>query len=171
MTEPSRSEDFRTGTLSIRGDVATLTYQRWLPYPIETVWAAITDPAERKAWFGETTIEAREGGTIEMLPEDPPAPPEAKRMSGRILVWDPPHVLEHEWHQRIVEDSVVRYELTADGDGTTLVFTHRGLSVRNARGFAPGSHAFLDRLEAHLAGASIPDWSERYDQVAQAYVS
>ena len=47
-------------------------------------------------------------------------------MTGRILVWDPPHVLEHEWKQPIVEDGVVRYELTADGDGTLLRFTHRG---------------------------------------------
>lgn len=23
--------------------------------------------------------------------------PDAKRLTGRILVWDPPHVLEHEW--------------------------------------------------------------------------
>lgn len=163
------TEDSRTGTLTMEGQVATLTYRRWLAYPIEVVWAAITDPAQRGAWFGETTIDAREGGTIEMLPDDPPAPPEAKRLTGRILVWDPPRVLEHEWRQRIVEDSVVRYELTPDGDGTTLVFTHRGLSERNARGFAPGSHAFLDRLAAHLAGRELPGWSERYEQLAPAY--
>ena len=54
-------------------------------------------------------------------------------MTGRILVWDPPNVLEHEWKQPIVEDGVVRYELTADGDGTLLRFTHRGLGVRNAQ--------------------------------------
>jgi uncharacterized protein YndB with AHSA1/START domain len=163
------------GTLVIDGDRATMVFRRRLAYPIEVVWAAVTTPEERKAWFGETTIEPRVGGEIEMSPEDPPAAPEAKHMTGRILVWQPPSpdsrraVFEHEWRQRIVEDGVVRYELSEDGDGTLLVFTHRGLSLRNANGFMPGTHAFLDRLEAHLDGADLPDWGTRYAEVAAAY--
>ena len=161
--------DAELGTLSVEGDVATLTYRRRLPHPVEEVWAALTDPVRRKAWFGQTTIEPRQGGMIEMMPDDPPAAPDAKRMTGRILIWDPPRVLEHEWLQRIVEDSVVRYELTPDGDGTLLVFTHRGLSPKNAEGFAPGGHAFLDRLEALLAGREMPGWNDRYAELAPAY--
>jgi uncharacterized protein YndB with AHSA1/START domain len=46
-----------------------------LPYPIESVWAAITDPDQRAVWFGETTIEPWVGGTIEMMPAEPPTPP------------------------------------------------------------------------------------------------
>jgi hypothetical protein len=88
-------------------------------------------------------------------------------MTGRILVWDPPHVFEHEWHQPIVEPGVVRYELHPDGDaGTLLRFTHRGLGVPNATGFLPGTQAFLDRLEAHLAGDPLPNWAERYREIA-----
>lgn len=156
----------RHGVLTIDGDRATMTFRRHLPHPIEAVWAALTEPVERKAWFGETVID---GGTIEMMPDEPPAAPDAKRLTGRILVWDPPHVLEHEWHQRIVEDSVVRYELTQDGEGTLLTFTHTGLSPTNARGFLPGTHAFLDRLQAHLAGTDLPNWSARYEEVAPTY--
>jgi uncharacterized protein YndB with AHSA1/START domain len=158
-----------TGTVTIDGDWATITFVRRLPYSVETVWAAITDPTQRAAWFGETFIEGWAGGSIEMMPAEPPAAPEAKRMTGRILVWDPPHVFEHEWHQRIVEDSVVRYELVPDGEGTVLTFTHRGLSVQNAHGFIPGTHAFLDRLAAHLAGQRLPEWNERYQEVAPSY--
>jgi uncharacterized protein YndB with AHSA1/START domain len=157
------------GELTINGEVATLTYHRRLPYPIAHVWAAITDPGQRAAWFGETTIEPRAGGAITMLPDDPPAAADAKRMTGRILVWDPPHVFEHEWHQRIIGDGVVRYELSEDGAATLLTFTHRGLSVSNAKGFAPGEHAFLDRLDAHLAGRPLPGWSERYTELAPSY--
>ena len=102
-----------------------------------------------------------------MVATGPPLPPERKRMTGRILVWDPPHVLEHEWKQPIVEDGVVRYELTADGDGTLLRFSHRGLGVRNASGFRGGTHAFLDRLEAYLAGDELPDWTIRRLEVNQ----
>lgn len=161
----------RTGTLIIDGDRATMTFVRHLPYPIEAVWAAITDPAQRAEWFGETTIDARVGGEIEMMPPDPPAAPDRKRMTGRILVWDPPKVFEHEWRQDIVEDGVVRYELAEEAGGTVLTFTHRGLSVSDARGFTPGTHAFLDRLEACLAGEPIPDWQRRFQEVAPAYPS
>ncbi|MGH3432902.1 MAG: SRPBCC domain-containing protein [Thermocrispum sp.] len=111
-------------------------------------------------------IDLRAGGGIEMVPTGPAAPVDAKRMTGTILVWQPPHVFEHEWRQPVIEDSVVRYELARDGAGTLLTFTHRGLGVVNARGFTPGTHAHLDRLECHLAAADLPNWSRRYDEVA-----
>jgi hypothetical protein len=63
----------------------------------------------------------------------------------------------------------VRYELTEDGAGTVLVFTHRGLSLRNAQGSLPGTHAFLDRLAAHLDDDEIPNWNTRYEELAPTY--
>lgn len=152
------------GRLTVVGDRAVLNFERRLPFPIEAVWSAITDPAERRQWFGETIIDAREGGSINMVADGPPLPPEVKRMTGRILVWDPPHVFEHEWKQQIVEDGVVRYELTPDGpDGTAtlLRFSHRGLGIRNATGFRGGTAAFLDRLESYITGKPLPDWQTR----------
>lgn len=157
----------RNGRIIVEGDRAVLTFERRLPHPIDAVWSAITDPSHRRKWLGDTTIDAREGGRIDMVPSGPALPPDRKRMTGRILVWDPPHVFEHEWRQSIVEDGVVRYELRADGDATVLRFTHRGLGVPNANGFLPGTHAFLDRLEAYLAGDELPNWGTRYQQVAQ----
>jgi uncharacterized protein YndB with AHSA1/START domain len=144
------------GRLTVDGDRAVLTFERRLPYPVDVVWSAIADPDERAQWFGETTIDPREGGLIDMVATGPPLPVEKKRMTGRILVWDPPRVLEHEWKQAIVEDSVVRYELHPDGDGTLLRFSHRGLGTRNASGFRAGTHAFLDRLQAYPRGTNCP---------------
>ena len=157
------------GRLTIDGDRAVLSFERRLPFPVEAVWSAITDPAERREWFGETAIEPREGGAIDMVATGPPLPPERKRMTGRILVWDPPHVFEHEWSQPIVEDGVVRYELSPDGAGTLLKFTHRGLGVHNAGGFIGGTHAYLDRLHAYLAGQPLPDWLQRKEEVGPVY--
>lgn len=156
------------GTLTVEGDRAVLTFERRLPFPIDVVWSAITDPAERGQWFGATVIEPRVGGSIDMIATGPPLPDDVKRMTGRILVWDPPHVFEHEWKQPIVEDGVVRYELRRDGEGTLLRFTHRGLGVRNASGFRGGTHAFLDRLAAHLDGDDLPDWAARKQEVDDA---
>jgi hypothetical protein len=39
--------------------------------------------------------------------------------------------------------------------------------VPNATGFRRGTHAYLDRLEAYLAGDQPPNWSARYDEVAR----
>lgn len=155
------------GELIIDGDRATLRFQRWLPHSPDTVWAALTDPARREQWMGPTEIDPRVGGRIDMVPADPPAPAEAKRMTGRITVWDPPRVFEHEWNQRIVEPGLVRYELHPENGGTRLLLIHRGLGVRNANGFRPGTHAYLDRLVALLTGAPPPAWPERYRELAQ----
>jgi len=154
------------GVVTVDGDRATLTFERRLRHPVERVWAAITEPAHRDVWMGKTVIDGREGGSIETVASGPPVPPDMKRMTGRILVWDPPHVFEHEWHQQIVEPGVVRYELAADGTGTLLRMTHRGLGVPNANGFRPGTQAFLDRLQALLDGTPLPGWLDRYAEIA-----
>ncbi len=115
-----------------------LNFERRLPFPVEVVWSAITDPHEREQWFGETTIEAREGGADRHGRDRAHrCRPRRKRMTGRILVWDPPHVLEHEWKQPIVEDGVVRYELHPDGDGTLL----RSATAASASATRAGSSA------------------------------
>jgi len=157
------------GFISVEGDVATLTFKRRLKHPIEAVWSAITDPEQRADWFGTTVIDGRTGGTVEMVAEGPPASREQRTIKGRISVWDPPSVFEHEWNQPLVEKSIVRYELAAEGDETILTFTHRGLSLPNAQGYISGTHAFLDRLTAHLDRTELPDWRQRYAEVQQAY--
>ncbi|MBV8097876.1 MAG: SRPBCC family protein [Verrucomicrobia bacterium] len=157
------------GFIDVEGGLATLTFKRRLAYPIEEVWAAITDPEQRRDWFGATAIDGRPGGTIEMVAEGPPVSRQQRTITGRILVWDPPHVFEHEWNQPLVEKGVVRYELAAEAEATILTFTHRGLSVPNAQGYISGTHAFLDRLAAHLDGIDLPNWQQRYAEVQQEY--
>jgi uncharacterized protein YndB with AHSA1/START domain len=159
------------GFISVEGSVATVTFKRRLKHPIADVWSAITDPEQRADWFGATVLDGRTGGTIEMVAEGPPASREQRTITGRILVWDPPRVLEHEWNQPLVERSIVRYELMAEGEATILTFTHRGLSLPNAQGYICGTHAFLDRLTAHLDGAEKPDWRQRFAEVQQLYSS
>ena len=51
------------GRLTVDGDHAVLTFERRLPYPVDVVWSAIADPAERAQWFGETTGSGRRGLT------------------------------------------------------------------------------------------------------------
>lgn len=161
----------QNGFIAVEEGYATLSFKRRLEHPIEEVWAAITDPKERADWFGFTAIDGRTGGTIEIVVEGPPVPREQRTIKGRISVWDPPRVLEHEWNQPLVERSIVRYELAPEGHATILTFTHRGLSLPNAQGYISGTHAFLDRLAAHLDRTDLPNWQQRYAEVKQAYYS
>ena len=157
------------GFIDVKGGLATLTFKRRLAHPIEEVWLAITDPEQRADWFGATVIDGRVGGTVEMVAEGPPVSRKQRTITGRILAWDPPRIFEHEWNQPLVEKGIVRYELAPEGDATILTFTHRGLSLPNAQGYISGTHAFLDRLTAHLNRAELPEWRQRFAEVQETY--
>lgn len=173
----ARSNDIasRTGTVTIEGGYATLRYERRLAHPRETVWNAITDPKELAAWFNsKAVIDGRNGGTIDFV-----TGPAGFHTTGRILVWDPPRAFEHEWHidphpqlPTGEAEAVIRWELARDGDsGTILTMTFSRLAKSTVLGFAPGMHAFLDRLAAQLSHETLPDWKVRYDAVKASYPS
>jgi uncharacterized protein YndB with AHSA1/START domain len=162
----------RNGTVVIDGDHATLTFHRTYRHRPEHVWEAISTPEGLRAWLMCThaVIDGREGGTIELV-----SGPPAYRSTGKILVWDPPRVLEYEWNVDPVpemprgESAIFRWELTPDGDDTHVVVIYRRITKETARGFLPGLHAFLDRLEAQLDGSALPDFVERFAELRAQY--
>jgi uncharacterized protein YndB with AHSA1/START domain len=157
------------GTIVVSGETALIAFERRLRHPVETVWAALADPEERAAWLGAGTLEHRRGGQVS-LRTGPADRPELQRlMSGRVLAWDPPRLLEHEWVQPGLALSVVRYELEPDAGGTILRLTHRRSVTPAAAGGRAGWHAYLDRLAAHLDGEPVPAWAERRAEVQDAY--
>ena len=166
------SED--RGSITLEGERTTIAFRRTIRHPIDRVWRAITDPEELSTWMLESaTIEPWQGGRIEYVSSPSPIV-----WYGRILVWDPPRVYEHEfntdadprWEEHLGEErAVARWELE-EGEGFTLLkLTFRGLSKNTAGGFAPGTHAFLDRLAAHLAGRALPEWSRRFEHLMPLY--
>ncbi len=160
-----------TGAILEEGEKATLVFRRRLSRPPEAVWRALTDPAELSKWYMTTaTIDGRKGGTIDFV-----SGPAHLHVTGIILAWDPPRVFEHEWRVQpraeleSGEDAIIRWELKREGEGTLLHLEHRALNRMTALGFAPGTHAFLDRLEARLGHQPMPGWQQRYEQVAPSY--
>jgi uncharacterized protein YndB with AHSA1/START domain len=174
MNAKSSDVNNQKGTVIIEGDYATLRYERRLAHPREAVWKAITDPKELALWLNtKAVIDARPGGAIDFI-----SVPAGFHTTGRILTWDPPHVFEHEWHiephPRLPNGefhSVIRWELVEDAGSTLLTVAHRRLTKDTALDFAPGVHAFLDRLAAHLDHKVLPDWMERYAAVKGFYPS
>ena len=168
MTE----DQARKGHVTIEGDHATIVFKRLLKHAPESVWDAITKPEELKEWLfcSSARIEGRRGGEVEMF-----AGPGQFHVKGKVLAWDPPRVYEHEWKVAPVpampdgEDAIFRYELALQGSDTLLTVTYRRLTQQTARGFAPGGHVLLDRLEAQLDGTPLPGWMPRFEELLARY--
>jgi hypothetical protein len=99
--------------------------------------------------------------------------------TGRIIAWDPPRVFELEWHIAPCPElpggelqAVLRWGLMPDDDddsNTFLTNTFSRLTKSTASNFAPGQHAYLDRLDAHLNGEVLPDWFKRFKVLKRSY--
>lgn len=164
------------GALAVDGDFATLTFRRTYPHSAAHVWEAISTPEGLRGWMlcTHALIDNRVGGRIELV-----SGPPGYRSSGAILAWEPPRLLEYEWNIAPVpemprgERAVFRFELTPengpDGESTHLLVTYSRITAQTARGFLPGVHTFLDRLEAQLDGAPLPDWLTRFGEVRGEY--
>lgn len=157
------------GTLVTSGEVAVIAFERRLAHPVAVVWAALTESNQLAAWLGEGTVEPRAGGAVAIRTGPEERAERQRMMSGRILAWEPPHLLEYEWLQPGLVISVVRFELEADAGATVLRLTHRRNMTPGAVGGRAGWHAYLDRLAAHLDGLPVPAWSQRRAEVQDAY--
>jgi uncharacterized protein YndB with AHSA1/START domain len=154
------------------GDGATLTFERSYRHTPEQVWDAIATPEGLRGWLmcTQAVIEGHVGGRFDLI-----SGPPGYHSAGKILAWEPPRLLEYEWNVEPVpemprgERAIFRYQLTAEGDTTHLLVTYRRISLQTARGFLPGLHAFLDRLEAQLEGRPLPDWTLRFGELQTVY--
>jgi uncharacterized protein YndB with AHSA1/START domain len=162
----------RIGSATIEGDTVTLRFERLLQHSPQRVWDAIAKPEGLKDWLMcvEARIDGRVGGTIELV-----SGPPRYRSTGKILIWEPPRLLEYEWRVAPVpempdgEDAIFRYELVPEDGATRLLVTYRRITKRSAPGFLPGMHVFLDRLEAQLDGRPLPDWMVRFTELRAEY--
>jgi Activator of Hsp90 ATPase homolog 1-like protein len=70
-------------------------------------------------------------------------------------------------------EAIVRCELNQDGNSnnTLLTLTHSRLTKSTSLHFAPGWHAYIDRLEASLNNEAQPDWMQRFAAVKELYSS
>jgi uncharacterized protein YndB with AHSA1/START domain len=127
-----------------------LRIERHLKHPPELVWRAITEPEQLNAWYPikALTIDLRVGGRIEF-----------EGMHAVVTQLDPPKVFafsEHappEMHRE--SDDLIHFELTPDGPGCRLVFTHVFDDRPAAASYASGWTVCLNALEALVHGDEI----------------
>jgi len=160
------------GTLISDGEHATLTFRRTYRHRAEHVWDAISTPEGLREWLMCThaVVDGRVGGRIEMVSGQG-----RYHSTGTIIAWDPPRVLEYEWNVAPVpemprgQQAIFRYELTQERDVTHMLVTYRRIAMETARGFLPGLHVFLDRLEDQLDGRPAVNWLARFEEVRAQY--
>jgi uncharacterized protein YndB with AHSA1/START domain len=156
------------GTYEVHGNAVDLRFERHYPRSVETVWAALTDPERLADWsMGPAEVEPRKGGKIILMGGRMPV------MSGRILTWEPPRLLEYSWEigQGDPSDCYVRWELTPAGDGTDLVLEHRNMAMAVMHQRLSGWHAFTEQLDAVLAGRKPEDLMARYSVIQPIYIA
>ena len=149
-------------TLLTDGARAAVRLERRLPDPPPTVWAAITDREELRAWF-PCDVEVAGGRWEVGAPMTFRFPPEVIDMTltGEVLAVEAPRALAYTWG-----DEILRFELHPDGGGTRLVLIDElpaGFAARNAAGWDD----CLDRL----AGRDLEPnaWKPRFDRYTAAF--
>jgi uncharacterized protein YndB with AHSA1/START domain len=150
------------GDLEVIDGRAVVRFTRRLDHGPEAVWRALTEPEQLAAWF-PTTIDGERaaGADLEFRFEQVEMPP----MTGKMLAFEPPSLLELSWG-----GDRVRFELTPEGDGTRLVFTATMEELGKATRDGAGWHQCLDSLERGLADAPArPDDSDRWRALRDVY--
>ncbi len=143
-----------TGTVERTPEGGRVRFERSLAFPIEAVWAAITEPERLGDWWppmaAEITVDLREGGRIVFDWPDMDFP----TMDFTITRLDPPTLLEH---THTSPGSWMRWELEPTDEGTRLLATYFVSEIDMAleRGDLVGLHYSLDRLVPALAGSPI----------------
>jgi uncharacterized protein YndB with AHSA1/START domain len=144
-----------------------LEFVRLLDHPVDEVWQVLTVSERLGEWFGTWTGDPASGSVLlrpNELPDD--AYPDAVE----IVVCTPPHRLSVIAPQ-MDDPWPLTVELQPRGEnGTFLMFTQRLNEPYDASSIGPGWHYYLDRMEAVLAGTSLPDvWEEYFPALAESY--
>lgn len=153
-----------SGRIEAMGPSMTVRFVRDVAASPEKVWEALTSPAVLEGWLAVATFEPKEGGAVHL------SWPEGNgEMHGVVLTWQPTTELEYSWSE--VRHSMLRFELAANGGGTTLQLVHAGVDPDEAAGFGAGWQSHLEALDTVLGGgtSTSADRDARYAALRPLY--
>jgi uncharacterized protein YndB with AHSA1/START domain len=146
-------------TLLSVGARPVIQFERRLPHSIDSVWAAVIDPVQMRAWF-PTRIEIdgwKIGATLTHHFDEHDVAP----LPGVVLDWQPPHRVRFTWG-----DDPITFELTAASEGGTNFVLTEELSAAHAARNAAGWECCLDRLQF---GRERESWTNRFERYAAIF--
>jgi uncharacterized protein YndB with AHSA1/START domain len=105
--------------MSVSEGLCSLRLTRRYATAPEEVWAALSTPESLARWLAiPRVIELHLGGRFEL------ELPGGGCVQGRVREIEPGRVLELDWRYGEEEPSIVRFELSQDGEETVLVLEH-----------------------------------------------
>lgn len=154
----------------------TLKIQRFLPGPIERVWAYLTESDLRRLWLASGQMEMKVGAPFELVwrndeltnptGQRPDGFSVEHRMQSQITELDPPRKLVFTWNG----SGDVSFELDPRGNDVLLTVTHRRLPNRNTMLMVgAGWHAHLDVLVARANGREPQPFWDVWSRLRQEY--
>ena len=186
MTHGTERRGSADGTVELADGKHVLRFERRIGYPVERVWAALTEPDELAGWLAEAELDLVEGGSIALRWQNPISDEDAERygidlpdgrdelpvVRGTVTRLDPPRLIEYDTDVH----GLLRWELREDGPGCVLTFTSAlpRLEDHMVVQTLAGWHHHLDVLEDALAGhpADWPDWPiERWAEHRDRYAA
>jgi uncharacterized protein YndB with AHSA1/START domain len=183
MTEQDRLSGSLDGVREVIDGRHVLRFERRFRHPVERVWEALTTPEQISRWLEaqEVDLELVEGGRFVTRTSGPPELVEAiireageagLQSNDRVLRVEAPHVLEHTFGSD--PNSIVRWELRADGDGCLLSLKHTepaDFQDENAPRDLAGWHMLLEQLEKLLDGTPAGFSMERWEGYKGGYTA
>jgi uncharacterized protein YndB with AHSA1/START domain len=140
----------------MKGDViaeSAVRFVRELDAPAEKIWAFLTEAARLPEWYGEGSIEPREGGTVSLM---------GGHIRGVVTGWRPNEFLAYTWNVFSPGETVSRFpisylEFRIEGSRLTLI--HRPIPAAMQGQTMMGWQTMLDLVAAGLKG----DFPKRAD--------
>jgi uncharacterized protein YndB with AHSA1/START domain len=144
-----------------------LRFDRRLPHPVDSVWRAVTEPAELAQWFPTTVeVDLRPGGAMTFRFPDGAFP----ETHGEVTELDPPRRFAFSWGEELL-----RFELepAEGGAACDLRFTHvlsrRDAAARDMAGWHVCLDSLAQRLGGGAAGAPATGVSDRWQALYDEY--
>jgi len=125
---------------------SAVRFARALNAPTEKIWAFLTDADRLPEWYGQGSIEPREGGAVSLM---------GGHIRGVVTGWRVNQFLGYTWNVFSPGEEVSRFpvsylEFTIEGARLTLI--HRPIPPAMQNQTMMGWHTMLDLIEAGLEG-------------------
>lgn len=169
MADSTREGERILGTLLTADGKGVVRMHERVESAIEDVWSALTEPVRLARWLGEVEGDLRLGGELRahFLAS-------GWRGTGRVEACDPPRRLlvltkDADEPAEAAYDHAIEVTLTADGDGTAVVWEERGMPVDLLAPYGAGIQVHVEDLASYLAGGERCDANARFEALVPAY--
>jgi len=157
-------ENESLGTVAREGERYVARLDRTLTQPPAEVWRMLVDPARFVDWLAPGEIETKAGGSAKLNFVD-----SGIVIDSTVTGYDEGRLLEYSWSGPGEPERPVRWELTADGEGTRLTLTLECPADEDIARSCAGWEAHLMMLLAAIEGVPIKFPFERFQQTRAAY--